>query len=163
MTIGERAIRLDHKHPRRITGGCRRQSDALGRQIEIKEIDAHDRGPSKARFPRPQLKVALTILSGSRTGSPRLILSTFSMPETTLPQTVYFRSRNPASPKQMKNCELAESGSLARAIEAVPRTCGSALNSALMFGYFEPPVPVPCGQPVWAIKPSMTRWKTIPS
>ena len=33
--------------------------------------------------------VALTILSGSLTGSPRLILSTFSMPSVTLPQTVY--------------------------------------------------------------------------
>src|SRR5215467_5174667 len=57
-----------------------------------------------------QLKVALTILSGSRTGSPRLILSTFSMPDTTLPQTVYWRLRKGASAKQMKNCELAESG-----------------------------------------------------
>src|SRR5580698_1351954 len=163
MTIGERAIRLDHKHPRRITGGCRRQSDALGRQIEIKEIDAHDRGPSKARFPRPQLRVAFTILSGSRTGSPRLILSTFSMPETTLPQAVYCLSRNFASSKQMKNWELAESGLCARAIETVPRTCGSALNSALRFGYFDPPVPVPLGQPVCAMNPSITRWKTMPS
>ena len=65
------------------------------------------------------------------------------MPETTLPQTVYWRSRKAASPKQMKNCELAESGLEARAIDTVPRTCGSALNSALRSGYFEPPVPVP--------------------
>jgi|GEM_PF-2379333 len=33
--------------------------------------------------------VALMILSGSLTGSPRLILSTFSMPSITVPQTVY--------------------------------------------------------------------------
>src|SRR5690606_20379892 len=33
--------------------------------------------------------VALVIRSGSRTGSPRLILSTFSMPSVTLPHTVY--------------------------------------------------------------------------
>jgi hypothetical protein len=33
--------------------------------------------------------VAFTILSGSFTGSPRLILSTFSMPDVTSPQTVY--------------------------------------------------------------------------
>ncbi len=33
--------------------------------------------------------VALTILSGFTTGSPRLIWSTFSMPSITLPQTVY--------------------------------------------------------------------------
>ena len=100
---------------------------------------------------------ALTILSGSFTGSPRLILSTFSMPETTLPQTVYWRLRKAASPKQMKNCELAESGLDERAIETVPRTCGSALNSALRSGYFDPPVPVPLGQPVWAMNPSITR------
>src|SRR5271169_6927991 len=101
--------------------------------------DAHEGGPS-GPF---QLTLALMILSGSRTGSPRLILSTFSMPETTLPQTVYCRLRKAASPKQMKNCELAESGLDERAIETVPRTCGSALNSALRSGYFDPPVPVP--------------------
>ena len=56
----------------------------------------------------------------------------------TLPQTVYCRSRKRASSKQMKNCELALSGFCERAIEAVPRTCGSALNSCLRFGYFEP-------------------------
>ena len=36
---------------------------------------------------------AFTILSGLLTGSPRLILSTFSMPSMTLPQTVYWPSR----------------------------------------------------------------------
>ena len=51
-----------------------------------------------------------TILSGSCTGSPRLILSTLSMPSMTWPQTVYWRLRKPASSKQMKNCELAEFG-----------------------------------------------------
>src|SRR5437588_6261683 len=100
---------------------------------------------------------ALTILSGSRTGSPRLILSTFSMPDVTLPQTVYCLSRNRASVKQMKNCEFAESGLWARAMETVPRVCGSELNSCFRFGYFEPPVPVPCGQPVCAMNPSITR------
>src|SRR5690348_8758660 len=110
-----------------------------------------------------QLIVAETILSGSLTGSPRLILSTFSMPEITLPHTVYCLSRKRASVKQMKNCELAEAGFCARAMEQVPRTCGSELNSALRFGYFEPPVPVPFGHPVCAMKPSITRWKTIPS
>src|SRR5882724_10176829 len=92
---------------------------------------------------------ALTILSGFCTGSPRLILSTFSMPELTLPQTVYWPLRNDASSKQMKNWLSPELGSLARAIEVVPRTCGSLLNSALSF-WPEPPVPVPCGQPVCA-------------
>src|SRR6188508_1997047 len=100
--------------------------------------------------------VALTILSGSCTGSPRLILSTFSMPSMTLPQTVYWLSRNPALSKQMKNWLSPESGLLARAIDTMPRTCGSLLNSALSF-LPEPPVPVPCGQPVCAMKPSITR------
>src|SRR6476620_1037915 len=90
---------------------------------------------------------AFTILSGFRTGSPRLIFSTFSMPAVTLPQTVYWLLRNEASSKQMKNWLSAESGLAARAIEVVPRTCGSLLNSALSF-LPEPPVPVPCGQPV---------------
>src|SRR3954466_1751760 len=90
---------------------------------------------------------ALMILSGSFTGSPRLILSTFSMPEVTLPHTVYWLFRKEASSKQMKNWLSAESGLAARAIEVVPRTCGSLLNSAFSF-LPEPPVPVPCGHPV---------------
>src|SRR5690348_18237322 len=69
--------------------------------------------------------VALTILSGSRTGSPRLILSTFSIPSTTLPHAVYWLSRKVASPKQMKNWLSPELGSPARAIDTVPRTWGS--------------------------------------
>ena len=59
----------------------------------------------------------------------------------------------------MKNCELAEFGDLVRAIDTVPRTCGSALELGLEVGRSEPPVPVPCGQPVWAMKPSITRVK----
>src|SRR4029077_9586345 len=100
--------------------------------------------------------VALTILSGSLTGSPRLILSTFSMPSVTLPQTVYWLLRKLASSKQMKNWLSPESGLLARAIDTVPRTWGSRLNSALSF-FPDPPVPVPCGHPVCAMKPSITR------
>src|SRR5674476_971375 len=106
--------------------------------------------------------VALTILSGSLTGSPRLILSTLSIPSITLPQAVYWLSRKRASSKQMKNWLSPESGLPARAIDTVPRTCGSLLNSALSFCP-EPPVPLPCGQPVCAMKPSITRWNTMPS
>ena len=62
----------------------------------------------------------------------------------------------------MKNWLSPESGFCARAIDTVPRTCGSLLNSAFSF-LPEPPVPVPCGQPVCAMKPSITRWKTMPS
>ena len=84
------------------------------------------------------------------------------MPDVTLPQTVYWPLRNDASSKQMKNWLSPESGLAARAIEVVPRTCGSLLNSAFSF-WPEPPVPVPCGQPVCAMKPSITRWNTMPS
>ena len=84
------------------------------------------------------------------------------MPEVTLPQTVYWLLRKDASSKQMKNWLSPVSGLAARAIEVVPRTCGSLLNSAFSF-WPEPPVPVPFGHPVCAMKPSMTRWNTMPS
>ena len=58
------------------------------------------------------------------------------MPDVTFPQTVYCLSRKRASPKQIKNCELAEFGSWARAIEQVPRTCGSAAELGLEIGIF---------------------------
>src|SRR3954452_21883946 len=102
---------------------------------------------------------ALMILSGSLTGSPRLILSTFSMPEVTLPHTVYWLLRKEASSKQMKNWLSPESGLAARAIDVVPRPRGSLLNSAFSF-LPEPLVPVPWGHPVCGMNPSMTRWNT---
>ena len=45
----------------------------------------------------------------------------------------------------------------------VPRSNGTEENSAGRSSYFEPPRPVPVGSPVWAMKPSITRWKTMPS
>ncbi len=101
-------------------------------------------------------------MSGSFTGSPRLIWSILSMPSTTSPHTVYWPLRNDASSKQMKNWLSAESGFWARAIEQVPRTCLPELNSALRC-LPEPPMPVPVGSPPWAMKPSMTRWNGVPS
>ena len=121
------AVGADNQHPRAVPRIRRSQRDALRRKNEIEGVDAHrghrrpveavnlwreERGlrlgPCTYRRPCPapheppaslgsQLNVALTILSGSRTGSPRLILSTFSMPDTTLPQTVYWRLRKGAS------------------------------------------------------------------
>src|SRR4029078_13412762 len=88
-----------------------------------------------------------TILSGFATGSPRLILSMLSMPSITLPHTVYCLSRKPASSKQMKNWLLALLGFDERAIEQIPRTCGSALNSAGRVGSLEPPGPGAFGRP----------------
>ena len=48
------------------------------------------------------------------------------MPSMTLPQTVYCLLRKGVSPKQMKNCELAESGLWARAIEGQGRLFAQA-------------------------------------
>ena len=45
----------------------------------------------------------------------------------------------------------------------VPRLNGVFVNSAGMFGRSDPPVPVPVGSPVCAMKPGMTRWNTMPS
>ena len=70
-----------------------------------------------------QLKLALRLTVGIADGLAALILSTFSMLETTLPSR-YWRSRKAVSPKQMKNCELAESGTEERAIETVARARG---------------------------------------
>src|SRR5580693_7229263 len=100
-----------------------------------------------------------TILSGSVTGSPRLILSTTSMPETTSPTTVYFPFSGVPSANMIKNCEFAESGLAARAIPTIPRLKGTLENSADRFGYFEPPVPSKfLPSPVCAMNPSITLW-----
>jgi len=53
-------------------------------------------------------------------------------------------------------------GSEVRAIPTTPRTKCSLENSACS-GWPEPPVPVPVGSPPCAIKPPITRWKTVPS
>src|SRR5260370_15064208 len=109
----------------------------------------------------------LIILSGGAAtapdpGAPFLILSTQSMPDTTLPHSVYWPSRKFESLKTMKNWLRALLGSEVRAIETAPRTCGCLLNSAGSVSPM-PPVPVPVGSPVWAMKPSITRWKTPPA
>ena len=101
-----------------------------GRRSE-RHCDPGHYGVDAIRVRRHAPIVALTILSGSLTGSPRLILSTFSMPSVTLPQTVYWLSRKRASSKQMKNWLSPESGLWARAIETVPRTCGSLIELGL--------------------------------
>src|SRR6476659_883149 len=67
-----------------------------------------------------------TILSGLAGGSPRVILSTFSMPWLTRPHTLYWPSRKVASSKQMKNWLSAESVDWARAMETAPRAGGIA-------------------------------------
>ena len=49
--------------------------------------------------------------------------STASMPETTWPNTLYWRSSEAVTSTQMKNWLPAESGSPARAMLSVPRRC----------------------------------------
>src|SRR4051812_13181081 len=85
---------------------------------------------------------ALTIRPGSRGGSPLGRASTCSMPSSTSPQTVYWPSRKRESSKQMKNWLLALFGFCERAIDAVPRTCGSRENSAARLGLSDPPMPL---------------------
>ncbi len=110
--VGEMRIspRSNAQQPGRIARACRTQRDRGVRQNEIKSVDAHAiikkarSGRGSRAFPsESQPIVAVVMRSGSRTGSPRLILSTFSMPEITCPQTVYCLSRKRASSKQMKN------------------------------------------------------------
>src|SRR5690606_34743000 len=52
---------------------------------------------------------------------PFLMLSTNSIPDSTSPTIVYCPSSEGAGANMMKNCELAEFGSWARAIPTVPR------------------------------------------
>ena len=87
------------------------QRDEFLRKIEVEVVDAHGTGRTS-----PQAASAatfmLTILSGLAGGSPRVILSTFSMPSMTRPQTVYLPSRKSASSKQMKNWLSPQFGTL---------------------------------------------------
>src|SRR5262249_55928203 len=46
------------------------------------------------------------------------------------PKTVYWLSSERCRSRQMKNCDPAELGSLVRAIDSVPGSCGVLLNSA---------------------------------
>ena len=125
---------------------------------------------------RPQFAtLTFAMRSGSLTSplrpSPRLIASTTSMPETTCPTMVYCPSSPVLGANMMKNCELALSGSCDRAMPTMPRSKLSPENSAGRSGLAEPPVPAAerssplpyCTSPVWAMKPSITRWNTTPS
>src|SRR5450631_569034 len=107
-----------------------------------------------------------TILSGSVTlpledpGGDFLSLSTTSIPDTTSPITVYWPLRLEPSANMMKNCEFAVSTlSPRRAMPTMPRVNGTLENSCFRLGYFELPVPSKFfPSPVWAMKPSITRW-----
>ena len=84
-----RRLGLSFPHLRDVGGENSRPtplSDQLFGRKTVHHQNANRRKDHTAQIPAParQLKVALTILSGSRTGSPRLILSTFSMPDDDL-------------------------------------------------------------------------------
>ena len=85
------------------------------------------------------LTIIFRILSGFAGGSPLLILSTHSMPDAIFPHTVYCPFRPLLGANMIKNCELPLSGLLERAMPTVPRTNGSAENSAGISGRSEPP------------------------
>src|SRR5206468_10846215 len=101
--------------------------------------------------------LALMIFPGSRGGSPTGSASTYSMPLSTSPQTVYCRSRNGESSVTMKNWLLALSGFCERGSDPTPRLCDAFENSAFRFGLSEPCIPVPVGSPPCAMKPGITR------
>src|SRR5947208_2980198 len=88
---------------------------------------------ARSRHAASAAMCAFTILSGFFTGSPRLILSTFSMPSVTLPQTVYWPLRKDASSKQMKNWLSPEAVLAARAISLVTSICLSFINTSFRF------------------------------
>ncbi len=47
--IVERAVRRDDEHARRVARAGGRERDALGRQVEVEEIDAHSQGSPFSR------------------------------------------------------------------------------------------------------------------
>jgi len=105
---------------------------------------------------------ARTIFVGWAGGSPLAMPSTNCMPEMTRPRPVYLWSSWKLGASMMKNWLLALFASSPRAMERTPRKCGNALNSAARSGSGEVPLPVPVGSPPWAMKPGITRWKTVP-
>ena len=111
---------------------------------------------------------ATSPLASSATGTFSQMASTTSIPEVTVPKAAYCPSSEGVVCCMMKNCELAESGSLARAIEMVPRVCGMLFATPLaenspLIAWSEPPVPSPAGSPPWIMKPGTTRWNVRPS
>src|SRR5262249_1823690 len=131
-----------HYHqPRRVTRHDRTQRNPGRRKIEIKEIGTHGLSSRQRAAERrapddivqdqgaPVAIDAFRILSGSRTGSPRLILSTFSMPSTTCPHTVYWRVGKEGTGKQKEKRVYAEKGRAPGAHGGGARPSRSAFES----------------------------------
>ena len=68
----------------------------------------------------------------------------------------------------MKNCAVAELGSLVRAIDSVPGTfsrpalldCSDSIGTGGLVGFCWKSVVNP---PPWIMKPEITRWNCVPS
>ncbi len=102
--------------------------------LDMAELYAMQRINGKAHGFTSEAIFIRTILVGLETTpllycEPALIVSTNSIPDTICPQTVYCPSRNGAGAKQIKNWLSALLGSVARAMETVPRICCSRENS----------------------------------
>src|SRR5207245_10712935 len=122
-----------------------RPAGEVGAKKGEQKAARHKREPTHASLsgtrPRPfhpplyfsTIVTVISIRSFGKSFWPRgafTILSATSMPRTTSPNTVYWRSRKGESFTTMKNCEPALLGSLARAMETIPRVWDLPLNSA---------------------------------
>ncbi|MNR52218.1 hypothetical protein D3C85_1720190 [compost metagenome] len=65
----------------------------------------------------------------------------------------------------MKNCEVAECGSLVRAMAMLPITFFRPLSASLAIGarvgFCDSAPPSMVKPPPWIMKPSITRWNTV--
>ena len=93
--------------------------------------------PRFGRHPTQAWTTVADLMVTSSSGRSEPLVDTAPIASTTLidsgvacPNTVYCPSRKSWVPRQMKNWEPAELGSLERAIESVPAKCGVLLNSA---------------------------------
>ena len=183
---GVRGNGVHHEHPRGVARRCRPQRDALGRKVEVEEVSAHDIKtviPARAERANPVEASRVPASVASLRGGPRLSAEEYAqlrrhlgaddlvriahrLAALDLVDVVHaFDHVAPGGVLVVEECRVVEADEelavaavriCARAIDTVPRTCGSLLNSAFSF-WPEPPVPVPCGQPVCAMKPSITR------
>ena len=95
--------------------------------------------------------------------SPFLILSTTSMPLDDLADDGVLAVEERAVGEHDEELRIGGIRVLrARHADRAALEVRSCENSAGRSGSSEPPVPVPVGSPVCAMKPSMTRWKATP-
>src|SRR5690606_32974375 len=108
-----RARNVEHEHVFRLLRHRRPGEPEGGGRCQHQP--PHHAAPSMSAATRTRI-----IRSGLRGGSPRVIASTWSMPEITRPQTVYWLLRKCPSWSMMKNWLLPLSGLWLRAIPSMP-------------------------------------------